>query len=83
MSKILNKDFRKELYKNLVDGGYSKEESTKIVSIKYHEELKAKVLNNLQNQIQEIEKNNYSLVINLDEIVNDLSELNKLSDFIK
>lgn len=38
-AKILDNDFRKSLYKNLVEAGYSKEESQRIVGVKYRDAL--------------------------------------------
>lgn len=40
MSKILEKEFRNELYKNLCEAGYEKQEAQKIVSVKYRDTLR-------------------------------------------
>ena len=42
--KILDSDFRKELYKNLVEAGYEKQEAQKIVGVKYYNALKDKCI---------------------------------------
>ena len=36
MGKILDAEFRKDLYKNLVEAGYEKTEAQKIVGKKYY-----------------------------------------------
>ena len=48
--KILDGNFRKELYKNLVEIGYEKQEAQKIVGVKYFKALKEN-LNNMFNII--------------------------------
>ena len=44
MEKILESDFRNNLYKSLVEAGYEKKEAQKIVGVKYHQALKADVI---------------------------------------
>ncbi len=83
MSKILDKEFRNTLYKTLVDGGYDKDGAKKIVSVKYQEELKQKVLAKLQEQVVMVESDNYSWTIVQDEMIEELGELNKLNEFLK
>ena len=55
MNKILDKDFRTELYKNLVEIGYSKVEATSIVSVKYREALKDNIIEKFKAQIEAID----------------------------
>lgn len=83
MSKILDKDFRNELYKNLCDAGYTKGEATNIVSVKYREGLKTSLIEKLKAQIVNIEEDKDELVISADEYTFQLSELAKLKDFFK
>ena len=83
MSKILDKDFRNELYKNLCDAGYTKGEATDIVSVKYREGLKTSLIEKLKAQIINIEEDKDELVISADEYTFLLSELAKLKDFFK
>ena len=83
MSKILDKDFRNELYKNLCDAGYTKGEATDIVSVKYREGLKTSLIEKLKAQIVNIEEDKDELVISADEYTFLLSELAKLKDFFK
>ena len=79
MSKILEKDFRNELYKNLCDAGYSKGEATSIVSVKYSSALKEKVISNLKQMVDNVEHDTFN--ISTEELTNDLSELTKIKDF--
>ena len=57
MGKILEKEFRNELYKNLCEAGYEKQEAQKIVSVKYCDVLKGKLMESLHTQIASIEFN--------------------------
>ena len=79
MSKILEKDFRNELYKNLCDAGYSKGEATSIVSVKYSSALKEKVIEHLKQMVENVENDTFD--ISTEEFTFDLSELTKLKDF--
>lgn len=81
MSKILDKDFRNELYKNLCDAGYSKGEATSIVSVKYNDALKISLVEKLRAQADNIENGNKELVLSTDEYSNILAELVKLEEF--
>lgn len=79
--KILDKEFRNELYKNLCDAGYSKGEATNIVSVKYREALKASLIEKLKAQIVNIEEDKNELIISADEYTFQLAELAKLKEF--
>ena len=81
--KILDKEFRNELYKNLCDAGYSKGEATNIVSVKYREALKASLIEKLKAQIVNIEEDKDELIISADEYTFQLAELAKLKEFFK
>ena len=83
MSKILEKEFRNELYKNLCEGGYEKQEAQKIVSVKYRDILKGKLMESLHAQIASIEDGKNELIVNTEELANGLSELTKLNDFFE
>ena len=83
MSKILDKDFRNDLYKNLCEAGYSKGEATSIVSVKYRSELKDSLIASLKEQIAKIEQDNNEMVINAEELSIGLAELAKLAEFFK
>lgn len=81
MSKILDKDFRNELYKSLQEAGYSKGEATNIVSIKYSEALKINLVNKLREQADSIEHGKEELLLSADEYSSILSEWAKLKEF--
>ena len=83
MNKILDKDFRNELYKNLVDIGYSKGEETSIVSVKYREALKLSLIEKMKAQIANIEADSKELILRADDYANALSELEKLQEFFE
>lgn len=84
MSRILESEFRKELYKNLVDAGYDKQEAQKIVGVKFFNELKESTLSVLQNIYNEVEVNQFNMltdefILKFNECIN---ELNKMKEFI-
>lgn len=83
MAKILDKDFRNDLYKNLCDAGYSKGEATSIVSVKYQDALKEDILEKLRKQINSIETDEYESILNGEELTSSLSELIKLKTFFE
>lgn len=83
MGKILDKEFRTELYKNLVDAGYEKNEATSIVSVKYRDALKERVMGIINEQVESINTEKYECIINQEELTNLLAELKKLADFFK
>ena len=83
MGKILEKEFRNELYKNLSEAGYEKQEAQKIVSVKYCDVLKGKLMESLHAQIDSIEDGKNELIVNTEELANGLSELTKLNDFFE
>lgn len=82
MAKILESEFRKELYKNLVEAGYDKKEAQKIVGVKYREGLKVDLIEKMKTQIANIENENNELILSADEYSNALSELEKLKELI-
>lgn len=82
MSKILEKDFRNELYKNLCDAGYDKAEATSIVSVKYSAALKEKVVIDLKDLINNVEADKFD-VINIENIGANIGELVKIKDFFE
>ena len=81
MVKILDKDFRNELYKNLCDAGYSKGEATSIVSVKYRDALKTNLVEKLRAQADNVENSKDELILSVDEYSNILAELVKLEEF--
>ena len=60
--KVLDNEFRKELYKNLVEAGYEKQEAQKIIAVKYFKALKEKVLLCLGARSTEISENQFNLM---------------------
>jgi hypothetical protein len=82
MSKILEKEFRNELYKNLCDAGYDKAEATSIVSVKYSAALKEKVVTDLKDLIVNIEADNFE-ALSVENIGNNIGELVKIKEFFE
>lgn len=82
--KILDSDFRKELYKNLVEAGYEKQEAQKIVGVKYYNALKDKMLTLLSNLSSDINGNQFnSLSEDFINVYNaDIAELQKMSEYL-
>ena len=83
MSKILEAEFRKELYKTLTEAGYEKKEAQAIVGKKYYETLRAKLREDLTNALDKVDREMYEWSVaelNIDET---LSELLKMKEFAK
>ncbi len=83
MSRILESEFRKELYKNLTEAGYEKKEAQAIVGKKYYEALKSQLKENLANALDKVDREMYgwtSVELNIDET---LAELAKMKEFAK
>ena len=59
MEKILDNEFRQNLYKSLMDAGYDKKEAMKIVGVKYHSALKTDLVSKLTQFVAGIETDNY------------------------
>jgi len=82
--KILEGEFRKELYKNLVEAGYEKQEAQKIVGVKYFKALKDKMFMTLTRLSTEINDNQFQPLS--EELVNvynaDIAELQKMSEYL-
>ena len=82
MSKILEKEFRNELYKNLMDAGYSKDEAQKIVGGKYFVALKESLIGIFNGAIESISADTFDVVLNNDDINGMLEELRKLKKIL-
>ena len=82
--KILDSDFRKELYKNLVEAGYEKQEAQKIVGVKYYKALKDKMLTLLSSLSSDINGNQFNPLS--EDFINvynaDIAELQKMSEYL-
>ena len=74
MTKILNSDFRKELYKSLIDAGYDKDEAQNIIAVKYHVALKQNVLTMLSTAQKMVEEDNYQIAEYADRVKEELPE---------
>jgi hypothetical protein len=85
MAKILESDFRNNLYKSLIEAGYSKSEAQRIVGVKYFEGLKTEINVKLTNVVSEVNNDNFD--VNVEEVCGSvsfmISELKKLSEIIK
>ena len=83
--KILETEFRKELYKGLTEAGYTKEEAQKIVGTKYYDALKTDVKDKLgqMNSVVDSESfNNDEIAASLSAINEAFKELSKLKSII-
>ena len=83
MVKILDAEFRKELYKNLIDAGYDKTESQKIVGKKYYAELYDNVKHSLDTVLDKIIKEDFSETFDCETINKGIDELKKLQELLK
>jgi hypothetical protein len=83
MEKILESEFRNNLYKSLVDAGYEKKEAQKIVGVKYHGALKADLKAKLNVLVARVEGEDYdNLTFNGEEINGLVEELKKIKGVI-
>lgn len=82
--KILEAEFRKELYKNLVEAGYDKQEAQKIVGTKYFAALKDKVLVGLNALSEEINNNTFNQIDEtfISQYNSDIVELTKMNEYL-
>ena len=83
MEKILDNEFRQNLYKSLMDAGYDKKEAQKIVGVKYHTSLKASLKAKLNLLVARVEGESYDdITINADELNGILTELKKVKGIL-
>lgn len=84
MAKILESDFRKELYKNLVEAGYEKMEAQKIIGNKYHVALKESLADKFKELVKAVDEENYdAIVIDNEQINGTIEELKKVKELLK
>jgi transposase len=81
MEKILDSEFRKVLYKNLTDAGYSKEEAQKIVGRKYYDTLYAAVSQTVTDLLASITEERFDDALAPD-FNNKVAELKKLKEIL-
>jgi hypothetical protein len=82
MEKILDSEFRQNLYKSLMDAGYDKNEAMKIVGVKYHSALKADLVSILKDNLQVIEEELYDITFDGDKLNGMIAELKKIKGVI-
>lgn len=82
MAKILESEFRNNLYKGLLEAGYEKEEAQKIVGAKYYKELLNTVTKDVDSFLDSIIKERFDVSINTDGINGKVEELKKLKEII-
>jgi hypothetical protein len=82
--KILDNTFRKELYKNLMEAGYEKNEAQKIVAVKYFKALQEKVLTVVNQLSSNIENNTFHPLTEdwVSSFNTDLDELQKMFNIV-
>lgn len=62
MEKILNKDYRNELFKCLEEAGIESKVAKDVINKRYKEALKKAVIDRLSNIIEAIKKDDYSYI---------------------
>ena len=83
MEKILDNEFRQNLYKSLMDAGYDKKEAQKIVGVKYHASLKASLKAKLNVLVARVEGEDYdNITFDTDNLNGMLAELKKVKGVI-
>jgi len=80
--KILEADFRKELYKSLMEAGYEKHEAQQIVGVKYASALKEAIGSKLLEMAECVKSNKFDVVGELDGLKASFEELSKVEMFI-
>lgn len=82
--KILDSEFRKELYKNLVEAGYEKQEAQKIVGVKYFNALKEDIKTVLTKMFSDVESNTFQpLNEGFEASFNEkIAELQKMNEYL-
>lgn len=83
MGKILNADFRKELYKNLIDAGYEKLEAQKIVGTKYYAELLEDLKHGVDAFLSSLVKEDFTESLDCETVNKNFEELKKLKEIVK
>ena len=80
MSKILDAEFRKNLYKTLTEAGYEKQEAQKIVGVKYFGALKENTKESVNKLMESIDSEKFDF--DAMAIVANINELSKLKEII-
>lgn len=83
MGKILDAEFRKELYKNLIEAGYEKAEAQKIVGKKYYGELHEEVKHDVDAFLNGLVKEEFDTPFDCETITKKVEELKKLKEIVK
>ena len=83
MGKILDAEFRKELYKNLVEAGYEKVEAQKIIGQKYYIELHEDVKHEVDVLLNNLVKEDFENTFDCESINKKIEELKKLRELLK
>ena len=83
MGKILDSEFRKELYKYIVDAGYEKVEAQKIVGKKYYSELLEDVKHTVDVVLSNLVKEDFNETFDCETINKNVEELKKLKELLK
>ena len=83
-TKILDNDFRKELYKNLVEAGYEKTEAQQIVGVKYFTALKERLIETANTIIANVNDGNFDALVEsvVTDMVADFTELQKMHKIV-
>lgn len=82
MSKILDSEFRNELYKNLIEAGYEKQEAQKVIGVKYYSALRDEVTKGVDTFLNDIVKENYDTSLDYEGIIKKLGELKNLQKIL-
>lgn len=82
MSRILESEFRKELYKNLTEAGYDKKEAQKIVGVKYYAELLNNVSQGVDEFLTSIVQEKFDVTLDFEGISSKIEELKKLKEIV-
>lgn len=82
MVKILDGEFRKNLYKDLVDAGYDKQEAQVIVGKKYYSALGTHVAETLTELLNDVVSERYDVGNVVQDLPDQFGELAKMYDFL-
>lgn len=83
-NKILNSEFRNNLYKDLVDAGYTKDEAQTIVGRKYYDTLKVEAKKTVDVLSLTLSEDNFLNIgkVDFDKLKNDFAELMKMYEIL-
>ena len=82
MGKIFDAEFRKELYKNLMEAGYEKTEAQRIVGTKYYSALHNDLKETVEQLSKQVNDEVFDGQVDFEKIASKMAELKSLKDVL-